>query len=343
MVAEGRGNPPLVLSGPNMHANPKRFQERLQEQARWEISLLQEVSDGATLGPLILRFLRLLRLAVWRAFQHDAFAVAKAAAYSSILTFFPALLVVGSVLATTYSGQVYLREISYAVGRIMPAGSATALAFLKGTSIQRPVSVLITASLITLWTGSGVVISWMEGFRNAYQLPKIWGLVKERMIAFGLVIMAGIPLTFATILVAFGSRIETRVLFSMGHEFGVFILLMWTVIRWLIATLTSIAVIALIYHNAVPRTQPWHSVLPGATLATALWFLATMLFGWYLQSYADYSIIYGSLGVSIALLVWMYMISLIILVAAEFNAMLFPRAMLGKELKEMPVSHAGVR
>jgi membrane protein len=196
--------------------------------------------------------------------------------------------------------------------------------------------VLISASLITLWTGSGVVISWMEVFRNAYQLPKIWGLFKERMIAFGLVIAAGIPLTFATVLVAFGSRIELRILFSIGHEFGPLIFFMWTTIRWLIATLTSIAVIALIYHNAVSRTQPWHTVLPGATLATVLWFLATALFGWYLQSYADYSLIYGSLGVAIALLVWMYMISLIILVCAEFNAMLFPRAMLGKELKEMP-------
>jgi len=285
---------------------------------------------------LILRLLRLIRLAFWRAFQHDAFAVAKASAYSSILTFFPGLLLVGSVLATSRKTQVYLREISYAVGRIMPAGSTTALAYLKGTSLQRPLGVLVSASLITLWTGSGVMISWMEGFRNAYQLPKIWGLVKERMIAFSLVILAGTPLTFATVLVAFGSRIETRILFELGREFGFYILLMWSVIRWVIATLTSIAVIALIYHNAVPRTQPWHSVLPGATLATGLWFAATLLFGWYLQRYADYSLIYGSLGVAIALLVWMYMISLVILVGAEFNAMLFPRAMLGKELKEMP-------
>lgn len=289
--------------------------------------------------PVIRRFLRLLQLSFWRAFQHDAFAVAKAAAYSSILTFFPALLVVGSVLATSHRTQVYLREISYALGRILPAGSATALDYLKGSSIQRPLSVLITASLITLWTGSGVVISWMEGFRNAYQLPKIWGLVKERLIAFSLVIGAGIPLTFATVLVAFGSRIELRILFAMGHEFGPLILLMWTMIRWVIATLTSIAVIALIYHNAVPRTQPWHSVLPGAALATILWFLATALFGWYLQSYADYSLLYGSLGVAIALLVWMYMISLIILVCAEFNAMIFPRLMLGKELARKSSTH----
>ena len=75
-------------------------------------------------------------------------------------------------------------------------------------------------------------------------------------------------------------------------------------------------------------------------MATVLWFLATALFGWYLQNYADYSVIYGSLGAAIALLVWMYMISLVILVGAEFNAMLFPRATLGKELKEMPASKA---
>ena len=304
----------------------------MRDREQMEISLLYDVDDSATLWPVIYRFMRLLRLACWRAFQHDAFAVAKASAYSSILTFFPSLLVVGSVLATSHRTQAYLREISGAVDKILPAGSTSALAYLKGTTLQRPLSVLISASLITLWTGSGVMISWMEGFRNAYQLPKIWGLVKERMIAFSLVILAGIPLTFSTVLVAFGSRIETRILFSLGHEFGPLIVLMWTIIRWLIATLTSIAVIALIYHNAVPRTQPWHSVLPGATLATILWFLATALFGWYLQSYADYSLIYGTLGLAVALLVWMYMVSLIILIAAEYNAMLFPRAMLGKEL-----------
>jgi membrane protein len=313
-----------------MHANP----QRLQKQERGGSSQLHAVSSGDTLRPLFLRFLRLLRLAFWRAFEHDAFAIAKASAYSSILTFFPALVVVGSVLATSHKTEAYLREISYAVGRILPAGSATAVAYLKGTT-QRSVGLLVTTSLLSLWTASGVMISWMEGFRRSYQLPKIWGLFKERMIAFALVILAGIPLTFATILVAFGSRIETRILFHLGHEFGPYILLLWTAVRWLIAGLTSIAVIALIYHNAVPRTQPWHSVLPGATLATAVWFGATALFGWYLQRYADYSIIYGSLGVGIALLVWMYMISLIILVGAEFNAMLYPRAMLGRELREM--------
>jgi membrane protein len=290
----------------------------------------------------MLRFLRLLRLAFWRAFQHDAFSIAKASAYSSILTFFPALLIVGSMLATWRKGAPYLREISYALSRILPAGSNTAMNFLRGAA-QRPLGLLLTASLITLWTASGVMVSWMEGFRRCYELPKIWGLIKERFIAFALVIFALLPMTFATLLVAFGSKIETDILFYTAREFSPYILLMWTAIRWVIATLTSIAVIALIYHNAVPRTQPWHSVLPGATLATGMWFSSTLLFGFYLRHYADYSIIYGSLGAAIALLVWMYMVSLIVLVGAEFNAMLFPRAMLGKELVEINQARASAQ
>jgi membrane protein len=305
-----------------MHANAKR----LAKQRPGKISQLPRPAAEDKLDGLILRFLRLVRLAFWRAFQHDGFAIAKASAYSSILTFFPALLVVGSLLATAHLSDAYAREIGNALTSILPAGSNAVLTYFRSAS-HRPIGLLISTFLITLWTASGVIISWMDGFRRAYELPKTWGLVKERGIALSLVVLAGFPLSFATVLMVAGNGIETRILFNIGHEFGPLVLLMWGAIRWTIAILTSIAVIALIYHNAVPRTQPWHSVLPGAMLATALWYLATALFGWYLRHYSSYNVIYGSLGFGIALLVWMYNISLVVLVGAEFNAMLFPRNM----------------
>lgn len=279
----------------------------------------------------MLRFFRLLRTAFWRAFQDDAFAIAKASAYSSIFTFFPVLVILGSVLANWRKGAPYLREISYALGNILPAGNNTALNYLRGAP-RHPFGFLLTTSLITLWTSSGVMISWMEGFRRCYELPKTWGLVKERLIAFGLVIFALVPMTFATILVAVGSKFENRLLPFLDPDFSPYVLLLWGGMRWLIATLTSIAVVALIYHNAVPRTQPWHTVMPGAILATVLWFSVTVGFRAYLQHFGDFGTIYGSLGAGMALLVWMYLISLVVLVGAEFNALLYPRAMLGKEL-----------
>ena len=310
-----------------MHASP----QRLPTKEPGQVPSLQAVPPGPKLERPMLRLLRFLRLAFWRAFVHDAFATAKASAYSSILTFFPVLLIIGSGLANWRKGAPYLREVTYALGSILPAGGSTALSYLKGAA-QHPVGLLTTTSVITLWTASGVMISWMEGFRRCYELPKTWGLVQERLIAFLLVVFALIPMTFATLLVAVGSKFETRLLSYIDPDFSVYVLLLWGSIRWLIATLTSIAVIALIYHHAVPRTQPWHSVMPGAVLATMLWFSVTVGFRAYLQHFGDFATIYGSLGVAMALLVWMYLISLVVLVGAEFNALLFPRAMLGKEL-----------
>src|SRR5215472_904441 len=288
------------------------------------LRILQRVSDWPEIQ-LIRKFSKSLRTAFWRAFEHDAFATAKASAYSCILSFFPALLVLGAILESSPRFGIFAGEISGVLGRMLPAGSAAAVQYLRSTD-DRPVVFLVGTSLLTVWTASGMVISWMEGFRKAYQLPQIWGLVKERLIACLLVILAGIPLMTATILVAFGSQIENHAMLYIGHQAGPLILVTWNGLRWLLAIATSIAVIALIYHNAIPRTQRWHCVLPGASLATGMWLGATILFGWYVNNYAEYSRIYGSLGVGIALLVWMYLISLIVLTGAEFNALLFPRS-----------------
>src|SRR6266849_10592077 len=104
-----------------MHADP----QQAPDQEPGPTFRLLEQPGTTTLAPLVFRFLDLLRKAIWRAFEHDAFAIAKASAYSSIFTFFPALLVLGSVMATVKRGEVYLREISYALGTILPAGSST--------------------------------------------------------------------------------------------------------------------------------------------------------------------------------------------------------------------------
>ncbi|MGH9579514.1 MAG: YihY/virulence factor BrkB family protein, partial [Terriglobales bacterium] len=244
----------------------------------------------------MLRFVHLLRRAVWRAFGDNCFAIAKASAYSSILTFFPALLVVASVLAASRSTESILREIASGLGKVLPPGaSATALRFVEQAH-PRPIRLLVTTSIFTVLAASGIMISWMEGFRNAYRLPKIWGFWKERSIALLLVLLAFLPMTFATLLVGLGSQIEIWMVFHTSREIGAYLLVFFTGVRWLIATLTSIAVFALVYHYGVPRTQPWHRVLPGAGVATGLWFSATMVFASYVQNYATYSVLYGSLS-----------------------------------------------
>src|ERR1700752_4623413 len=142
-----------------MHASP----QRLPLKDPGEVPSLRQVPPSPKLERPMLRLLRLLRLAFWRAFVHDSFATAKASAYSMILTFFPVLLILGSALANWRKGAPYLREISYALGSILPVGdkSGVVLDYLRGAP-KHPFGFLFTTSMITLWTASGVMISWME-------------------------------------------------------------------------------------------------------------------------------------------------------------------------------------
>ena len=87
-------------------------------------------------------------------------------------------------------------------------------------------------------------------------MPSKITVVRERLTAFMLVFMAGVPMAFASFLVAFGNQIEPWTVYQAGHDFSAYILGVSTALRWIIATLTSIAVIALVYHHGVPRTRP---------------------------------------------------------------------------------------
>jgi len=266
----------------------------------------------------MLRFLRLFRMALWRGFEHDVFTSARAAAYYSILTLFPALMVVAAVLAASHQTIEFVQEIGAALNAIVPPGTKQAVRSYFENPESRPLSTLISATAIMLFAASGVVVSWMDGFVRAYRLEHCWHPLKERLIAFLLVLASFIPMTMATLSAAFGSQMENWTILHSGQQYTPLILILSLLLRWILSMLTSVAVLALIYHFGLPRWQPWYRVLPGAALATEV-------FGWYILNFADYNQIYGPLGVAIALLVWLYIISFIVLIGAEFNALIYPR------------------
>jgi membrane protein len=133
-----------------------------------------------------------------------------------------------------------------------------------------------------------------------------------------------VPMIFATILVAFGHVIEHWMIQNADHELRFYVIFFWRMVRWAIATATSVAVLGVIYHFGTPGKRPWKRVIPGALMATVAWFLVTLIYGWYVTRHADYSVVYGSLAAGIATLVWLYMVCITILMGAEYNAQIFP-------------------
>ena len=269
-------------------------------------------------------FLLLLRRSVLAALDDGCLSVAKGAAYSALLSFCPVLASAATILVEVRA-QFVSRVIVRVLSEIVPPGSEDLVEQQFRVSGARPLSLLIVAGAISLWAASGVVKSLIEGFQAAYRVPRSRGFLHQSGLAMALVLGLAVPIIGASVLILFGNQVETAVLswMKVGPIWtpftGVWELL-GRVARYAVAFVTAAVATAFLYYFGPYRKQRWRFVWPGAVLATVLFMLATAGFAWYVRNVAHYNVMYGSVGVVIALLVWMYLIAAIAMIGCEFNA-----------------------
>ena len=266
----------------------------------------------------------LLRRSLLAAFDDGCFAIAKGAAYSALLSFFPVLTTAATILVQTRAKFVS-NTLEKFLAEAVPPGTEDIVVRVFQVKGARPFGILAVAVLVSLWAASGVIKSLIDGFQAAYRVPRSRSFVRQTWVAIALVLMSAVPLVAASLLLLFGGQVERTVL----HWISVDPLLnpfawVWEwlsmVARYVVALVTTTLVTGTLYYFGPYRKQQWRAIWPGAILATVLWMLATVAFGWYVRNLANYNVMYGSVGTSIALLVWMYLTAAIALVGCEFNA-----------------------
>jgi membrane protein len=268
-----------------------------------------------------LRLLRIFHGALLRAGRHDSLNLAQSTAYSAIVSLFPALIVAAAVVSLLPDTAPLRFQFSVFFGRILPPDVSPLLeSYFDSPDRAHSSHALIIAFVVSFFGASSVIATLMEGVRRANELPvDCWTFLQRRLRALLLVPLSLIPFTLASILVVFGHFITEWLALHMMPSARTPVFIVAFLIRWGFALTGSIGIIGLIYHMGTPMQQSWKRVLPGAILATILWFLSTVIFGWYVTRFANYSQVYGSLGAGIALLFWLYIISLCVLYGAEFN------------------------
>jgi membrane protein len=270
---------------------------------------------------------RLVRLPVilhrtfLRAAAHDCLNIAQSTAYSGIVALFPALIVAAAIVSLLPDTAPARFQLSLFFDRVLPP-DVTPL--LEGYFVASPhtqsTRALAVALVVSITGASSVIATLMEGVRRANDLPAdCWTFWQRRRRAFLLVPLSLIPFALATVLVVFGHYITLWLTLNMMPFARAPVYLLAMLLRWIVALVGSIGIVALIYHMGTPMQQSWKRTLPGAIMSTAMWFLTTLVFGWYVTRFANYSQVYGSLGAAIALLFWLYIISLSVLCGAEFN------------------------
>jgi membrane protein len=173
--------------------------------------------------------------------------------------------------------------------------------------------VISVGFILALWSGSRALNVFVDTITIMHGLGGHRGIVKTRALSFVLYILAIITGVLTLPLVVAGPSLVRRVL----PESAEFLVQFY----WPTVIVLSVCFLATLYHVSVPVRTNWSFNLPGATFALVSWILGSFLLRWILtETAADSKSIYGPLASPIAVLLWLYLLSLAVLIGAAVNA-----------------------
>ncbi|CAL9605305.1 hypothetical protein SUDANB58_05522 [Streptomyces sp. enrichment culture] len=245
---------------------------------------------------------------------------AAALTYYGVLSLFPALLVLVSLLGI--AGQSATREVLDNLQTLAP-GSARDIISDAVRQLQSSAglgSVLAVAGLVAaVWSASGYVAAFIRSANAVYDVPEgrpVWKVLPLR-----------VALTVALLLLAVASALIVVFTGTLARQAGTALgigdtaLTVWSIAKWPVLVLLVVLMIALLYWatpNARVRGFKW--ITPGSVLALVVWMIASAGFAFYVANFGSYNKTYGTLAGVIIFLVWLWVTNLAILFGLEFDA-----------------------
>ncbi len=244
---------------------------------------------------------------------------AAALTYYGVLSIFPALLVLVSVIGLT--GHSATSALLDNIGQVAPASVkevlSTAIKNLQGS--QRSAGVIVVVSvLFALWSASGYVAAFMRASNAIYDVPEGRPIWKTVPIRIGVTVVMLVLLAASAVAVIVTGGLADRVGRLIG--IGSTAVTIWEIAKWPVLLLVVSFMFGLLYWASPNARRGFRWVTPGGVLAVVLWLVASGLFALYVAGFSNYNKTYGSLASVIVFLVWLWISNLAILLGAELNA-----------------------
>ncbi len=247
-------------------------------------------------------------------------------AYSSLLAFFPSVILVIGLLGLLGPGAY--ESLTHLLGTVAPKAVLDAIRLAKESSADNKAGSAIAFAVGTigaLWAASGATGSIIKAVNRAGEVEESRPWWKVRLLALTLVIVAGVVTAAVFLLIVFGGPIGEAI--ANRADLGSAFTTVWAILRWPIAFAGILLFFSAVYYVA-PNREPrsWKWVTPGSAVGSLLWLAASGLFSLYTSFSHSYDRTYGSLAGAIVLLLWLNYSAVALLFGAELNAELEKRA-----------------
>src|SRR5256886_6845270 len=269
-------------------------------------------------------------LAVYREVQRTrVFNMAAGLSYSFLLSLFPLLIVLATLLGYPPIPNLFNQSMDFA-GRFVPNEAMGLVQRILGSVLTPNRGGLLSLGVIgTLWAASGGFSAMIDALDIAYDARVSRPMLKQRMLAVGLTFMTGGLMAIAMLFTIVGDRAGHFLsnLFHLSYVFE----RSWPFIRWGIIVSCIVLSMELLYFFGPNVKQRFKHTLPGALAGTVLWILISAGVNVYISHFANYNNTYRTIGAVIALMFWLYVSSIAILIGAELNSELLKAE--GKKLQ----------
>lgn len=250
--------------------------------------------------------------------EDDLWGYSNALTYKLLLALFPFLIFLMTLLGFFNLSDAAI-DMSLAES-VPPQISGIIDAFISEVLIERSLSLLSISLFVTIFSASSGFRAIIKGINKSYETNDTRNPLVISVIAVGLVFLFAISITICLSVLIFGDQFMAFIDWYYGVSDTAYAI--YAIFRNFGVMLALLAAVCAIYKFSSYKKVSFLSVVPGSVVTVSLWVLASKIFEIYIGNFSKFSVIYGSLGSVFVMMIWLNIVSFLLLVGSEINALI---------------------
>ena len=255
---------------------------------------------------------------ITRVFEHGIMGIGAELAYYFLFSFLPLIIFVAALISAMKI------DISSFAGleKLIPQDVLNIISeyyhYIFGA---QNTGLMISGLVLSVYFSSAAVRSLMRGLDVAYHVKENRSFIRKLIMSIFFAIILLLMISLSMIVLVAGGKIIELIIYVFpeyeGFEF------MTNILRFALPVIPMLFVLTLLFMFVPNQKVKFREAIPGALFSLIAWMVVSAIFSLYVSTMGNYSVLYGSLGAIIVLMLWFYLIGIIFVMGGELNALLF--------------------